>query len=139
MLRSQPRDRLVVTRFGSESKGLVNLILFQFQLSRKWAPRSYAKSATPSPSFCCPFILASPQGPGEEGWKGVHVFAAWEPCLLPPAGAARDGVGPLHRFLQPLLHSPKSTNIVRLNKSGLPAMSGLLCPLVKLTCHFSSC
>lgn len=107
-LRSQPRDRLVVTRFGSESKGLVNLILFQFQLFPGNGHLDlYAKSATPSPPFCCPFILASPRAQERKRWKkGVHVFAAWEPCPL-PSSWCWGRVGPLHASSSPFCSVPE--------------------------------
>ena len=101
----------------------------------------YAKSAVLSPPLCCPFILASPRAQGREGGKKEPMpLLHGHPTPCPPAGAARGLMDPP----APLPPAPSipfltSTDIVRLNKLGLPATRLGHYALVKLTCHFSSC
>lgn len=101
----------------------------------------YAKSAVPSPPLCCPFILASPRAQEREGGRKEPMpLLPGDPTPCPPAGAARGLVDPP----APLPPAPSipfltSTDIVRLNKLGLPATRLGHYALVKLTCHFSSC
>lgn len=101
----------------------------------------YAKSAVLSPPLCCLFILASPRAQGREGGKKEPMpLLHGHPTPCPPAGAARGLVDPP----APLLPAPSipfltSTDIVRLNKLGLPATRLGHYALVRLTCHFSSC